>query len=422
MHWPLSRGSRSIRSENGWCYSRRIRAGDLDQGWKIHISATIRSAHEVLVRVEPILRKRNVLFKTPANLQQLLILNSGAAGFSQIGKFLTIYPASTEEAVEIAGELHRATRGLPGPRIPFDLRYRANSLVYYRYGSFRATATKPAGFVRAPSGKLYRDLRAPKKAVPSWVRTPFGSAKPRKSSGPIGLDYLVYKALAQRGKGGVYTAIDLSVSPPRKVIIKEGRRHGETDRDGNDGFTRVKHEGCVLRIFRKAGLPVPEVYREFSQDGNRYLVLEPVAGRPLLAPTKVQPAQSSWRRAARILDRIRPLLSAIHAAGWVWRDCKPSHIFVNRGIVRLIDFELACRVGESRASPLGSVDYLPPGQREKLHRFAGTLEDDFALGVIAFQFMCGEFPPRSSRRRSRFYKRAGCPESLRARIEDLLRH
>ena len=60
--------------------------------------------------------------------------------------------------------------------------------------------------------------------------------------------------------------------------------------------------------------------------------------------------------------------------------------------------------------------------REKSRRRTGTLEDDYALGVIAFQFMCGEFPPCNSRRRSAFYRRAGCPDSLRARIEDLLRY
>ena len=190
----------------------------------------------------------------------------------------------------------------------------------------------------------------------NWVLDPFGPAKPRKSRGPIGLDYLVYQAVAQRGKGGVYTAIDLSVSPPRKVIIKEGRRHGETDRDGKDGYLRVKHEGRILRILRKAGLPVPEVFREFSQNGNRYLVLEPITGRALIAKKRLQPSRSSWRRAAKVLDRLCPILSTLHAAGWVWRDCKPSHIFLHRGAIRLIDFELACRIGERRISPLGSAD------------------------------------------------------------------
>ncbi len=413
----------SVNDGIRWCYSRPVSRDDPDQGWKLHISATIGSACEVIRIAEAVLIPGGILFKRVSDLQQLLLLNSGAAGFSQIGKFLTVYPSSTEEGIELARELHELTRSFPGPRIPFDLRYRTNSNVYYRYGSFRASATKPSGFIRAPDGKLYPDLRGPKKAVPAWIKDPFARSrsKLRKPRGPIGLDYLVYEVLAQRGKGGVYVGIDLSVSPPRKVIIKEGRRHGETDRDGRDAYARLKHEGRVVRRLCGTGIPVPEIYREFSQNGNRYLVLEPMGGPPLLPAKNLYPPKFSWRRAAKILGRLEPLLAKMHAAGWVWRDCKPSHIFVEKGGARLIDFEIACRICERRISPWGSPDYLPAGHRDKFARNAGTLEDDYALGVIAFQFLAGEFPPQSVQRRRAIYRRTGCPDSLRERIETLLR-
>ena len=68
----------------------------------------------------------------------------------------------------------------------------------------------------------------------------------------IGIDLLPFKALAQRGKGGVYQAADLLVSPARLVIMKEGLRHGETDWLGQDGFRRSQHEGRVLRSLLRA--------------------------------------------------------------------------------------------------------------------------------------------------------------------------
>ncbi len=140
-HLPLSDGD--------WSYSRPLREDDPAQGWKLHVSATILSAAEVFARAEPILRERDALFKVPSRLELLKSLNSGLADFSQIGKFLTIYPRSTDEAVKLARELHRATRGLPGPRIPFDARYRKKSLVYYRYGAFRRPADGTLGFIQA---------------------------------------------------------------------------------------------------------------------------------------------------------------------------------------------------------------------------------------------------------------------------------
>ncbi len=349
-------------------------------------------------------------------------LNSGLADFSQIGKFLTVYPRSTDEALKLARELHRATRGLSGPRIPFDARYRKESLVYYRYGAFRSSVDGTRGFIRAPGGRRSRDRRAPGQAVPRWLEDPFqkSHAKSSKWRGLLSRQLLVFKAKAQRGKGGVYEAVDLSVLPVRQVIIKEGRRHGETNWDGRDGYALVKHEAQVLRKLRKAGLPVPEIFREFTQEGNRYLVLEQITDRPLLAARRMQPAKTSWRRAERILEQLEPLLSNLHAAGWVWRDCKPSHIFLRNGKLRLIDFEGACRIGETDVLPWGSPDYVPPADRGKFSRRAGTREDDYALGVIAFQFLSGEFPPSSSRRRASIYRATRCPDSLQCRIESLL--
>jgi serine/threonine protein kinase len=408
-------------SDGQWRYSRRTRRDDPAQGWKLHISATVVSASDVFAAAEPILRKHEALFKVPDRLELLISLNSGLSGFSQVGKFLTIYPRTTSEAVHLARELHRVTRHLEGPRIPFDAPYRKNSLVHYRYGAFRRLGRNSAGVIRGPRSHVYRDRRAPGRAVPRWLPDPFNRAsKSNKSAGPIGVDYLAFKAKIQRGKGGVYEAADLSVSPARLVIIKEGRRHGETDQEGKDGYARVQHEAKVLRRLHAAGVPVPEVFREFSQDGNRYLVLEKVAGRPLIPVIRMHPARISWRRATKILDQLQFLLSRIHAAGWVWRDCKPSHILVHRRQFRLIDFENACRIKEKEISSWASRDYLLPTIQKALRRRAGTLEDDYALGVIAFQFLSGKFPPGSSRLRASIYKATRCPDSLRSRIESLL--
>ena len=368
------------------------------------------------------LRRHNALFKAPRSLHLLRSLNSGLPQFSQVGKFLTVYPRSTEEAIRLAAELHLATRGLAGPRIPFEERYRQNSLVFYRYGSFGPAAGKVPGTILDGAGRERRDERAFGKAVPPWLKDPFPKprTKSRAPAGPIGLDYFPLKVLRQRGRGGVYEAADISGFPTRLVIIKEGRRHGETDRLGQDGYERLKREGLLLKRLRSAGVPVPEVLREFSQRGNRYLVLEKLPGKPLLRENRLQPARYSWRRAARILALLTPLLSRLHAAGWVWRDCKPSHILISKGACRLIDFEDASRITGREAMAWGVKHYWPPALRRKDQRPPGTFEDDYALGVIAFQFLAGRFPSGSAGERAKIYRREGCPIALRRRIERLL--
>jgi hypothetical protein len=353
-------------------------------------------------------------------------LNSGLPDFSQVGKFMTVYPQNELDAVGLALELHAATCGLTGPKIPFDMRYRRHSLVFYRYGSFSRVDRNGTGVVLDTAGRIHRDIRDRVHAVPQWLMDPFNRrcAKSRKFriSNLIGVDLLPFKALSQRGKGGVYQAVDLSVSPARLVIVKEGRRHGETDCLGRDGFARVQHEARVLRFLRRRGLPVPEILREFSKHGNRYLILQKIPGRALLAKNCEQPREHSWRRAMKVFENLEPLLKAIHSAGYVWRDCKPDHIFLSRGKTWLIDFEGACGVSETEVLPWGSHPYLPPIYRKEFPgRRLGTLEDDYAFGVILFQFLSGEFPATRGRARSRVYKRTECPDHLRISIENLLK-
>jgi serine/threonine protein kinase len=173
-------------------------------------------------------------------------------------------------------------------------------------------------------------------------------------------------------------------------------------------------------LLRKAGVPVPEVFRAFRQNGACYLVLEKIGGRQLFPRGAMQPRTISWCRAAKFLERLEPVLDDIHAAGWVWRDGKPSHIFLERGAVRLIDFEGACRIDETEVLTWGSANYLPRVYYDSFNRRPGVFEDRHALGVIAFQFGTGKFPPEKSRQRAAIYRTTRCPNRLRERIDTLL--
>ena len=288
---------RHVRLQHGpWRYSRRLGRNDAAQGWKIHVSATVLSANDVFSRARPILAEYDAGFKIPGRLHFLAALNSGFRSFSQIGKFLTVYPRNDVEAVKLARKLHTATRRLDGPRVPFDARYRKNSLVFYRYAPFFGIRGQSKASIVDTAGRLRRDVRDRAHAVPKWLRDPLNKGRAKSNGLLIWIEkgLLPFKALAQRGKGGVYKAVDLSVSPPRLVIIKEGRQHGETDWVGRDGFARIKHEGRILRKLHRRGLPVPKPLREFNQDGNRYLVLEIAPGRPLFGQ-KPQKIRSSFR-------------------------------------------------------------------------------------------------------------------------------
>ena len=318
-----------------WRYSRERSRDDPPQGWKLHVSATILSACPIFRLIAPYLKRHDIWFKAPKSLAELHKLNSGIYyGFSQVGKFVTVYPQSAEAAAAIASDLHALTAKFAAPAVPYDNALRNRSCVYYRYGSFslrlKTTFRKQRLLAIArPDGKLIPDLRGPRAAVPPWLTDPFQPARSRAASElatPLETDYTGYEALTQRGRGGIYTARDVSSVPAKLCVIKEGRRDGETDWLGRDGSFRIKREAQVLRSTITA---VPRVVRTFRADGCYYLVMERISGKPLQQVLASRQAMSARRMLAYCAQMAR-IVADIHAAGWAWRDCKPDNFLVEK--------------------------------------------------------------------------------------------
>jgi hypothetical protein len=148
-----------------WRYNRGSAPGDLEQGWKLHVSATVPTANGILKRVAPLLCTHGTRFKAPSSLPELQRLDCGLFyGYSQVGKFITVYLRSAEEAVSLAHHLHRLTRGTAAPSVPFDRQFQPGSCVYYRYGSFKYMEMENADGTRTPAmhnpaGRLVADVR-----------------------------------------------------------------------------------------------------------------------------------------------------------------------------------------------------------------------------------------------------------------------
>ena len=380
-----------------WRYNRARSLDDPEQGWKIHISATVLSANAVFEKVAPLFRDSGILFKAAVSLDELSRLNCGLFyGFSQVGKFITAYPTSAEMAVSLARRCHARTRQLMAPQVPYDVRFRKDSCVHYRYGGFSPLEVEqPDGTVlpaiRDPDGLLVPDLREPGVAVPAWTSDPFtGRTAKRKVpvQSPLSTTFLSYEALSQRGKGGVYRALDLSVLPARLCVVKEGRRHGETEWDGRDGYWRVKHETQVLKALSSSGIRVPKIYSSFEVGNNFYLVTEYLEGHTLQSSLTSKRKKLPIPTALRYGIQLAELLSKIHAAGWIWRDCKPLNLIVTiDDELRPVDFEGACRISRPDVAPWGTPGYTPPESAGKRFSASNKAGDLYALGACLHQLL-----------------------------------
>ena len=392
-----------IETKNSiWRFSRQLTSVDPEQGWKLHVSATILSANQVLTRIGTFLRDQNILFKATRSLEELRKLNSGLYyGFSQIGKTFTIYPIDPRDAVHLARKLHQLTLELPAPIVPYDLRFRKKSSVFYRYGGFKEIEIqnedgRSTFAIRDEQGALIPDTRTANHAAPNWLANPFllrSMAQSHTGTSPLQTTVRAFEALSQRGKGGVYRAVDLSANAPRLCLLKEGRRHGETDWDGRDGHWRVRHEGRVLARLASAGVTVPQVYTSFTVESHYYLVTEYIEGDNLQALLSARQRKLTLTQALQFGVQAAKLLGKIHAAGWVWRDCKPLNLIRTKSNqLRPIDFEGACLITRPDPSAWGTAGYAPPEWLDDSLPPSREPEDLFALGVTLYQLFSGEIP------------------------------
>ncbi len=387
-----------VPATGGWRYSRPSEAGDPAQGWKLHVSATLPEAVAVFEACAGYLTARGAHYKSVRSLDVLAQLNSAIPfGFSQIGKFITVYPGTDAEAVEIAGDLDRLTAGVAAPAVPFDVPLRPGSSVHYRYGAFGPQEMTledgtTVGALTGPDGSPVPDRREPGTARPDWVPCPFPALGGEPADGaaltPLQRDFLCYEAMMQRGKGGVYRAVRLASTPARLCVVKEGRRHGETGWDRLDGYDLVAREEAALRLLRGAGVDVPAVLDAFEVGGHRYLAMEHVDGTSLHMacsdPGRRLPVEVALAYAAAAAG----VVAEVHERGWVWRDCKPANLLVDDGRLRPVDFEGAWGPGDVLDRPWGTPGYTAPEARAGAPPGTpGPAEDLYSLGATIHQLL-----------------------------------
>ena len=372
---PVPDGWRRVEMDD-WVVYHPNGASLPPQGWKIHVSACLANAEDVLAVVFEYCAARRISFKFVRSRQCLLLRNAKYADRGASGKFVTIYPADEVQLERVLTELGTLLDGQPGPYILSDLRW-GDGPLYVRYGGFvERFCVGPNGAldlaIEDATGHLVPDLRGPTFSTPPWVTLPAFLEPHLAARANASLEHLPYRidsAIHFSNGGGLYVGVDERTG--EQVVLKEARPHAGLDTDGCDAVSRLHREREML--VRLAGLDVaPAVRDHFVVGDHHFLVLEFVEGEPLkdvlvatypLLTDHVQEAEvrtyTEW--AVGVIENLERHVAAIHERGVVIGDLHPNNVLVRPdGRLVLIDFEVASAIEEGRRPTLADPGFVAP--------------------------------------------------------------
>ncbi len=193
-----------------------------------------------------------------------------------------------------------------------------------------------------------------------------------------------FELIRQLGAGGmgvVYEALDRESG--ETVALKTLR-----DVDGNAILLLKQEFRSVSGIHHPNLIKLGEL---FESRGDWFFTMELIDGVDL----------TQWLREGdtqRLRDTLAQLvtgLGALHDAGHVHRDVKPSNVLVADGRAILLDFGLAIRhdrdaLSWSDSELVGTPAYMAPEQASS--RPTGPEADFYVVGVILYEALTGRFP------------------------------
>jgi hypothetical protein len=213
--------------------------------------------------------------------------------------------------------------------------------------------------------------------------------------------YRILRRMGSGATGVIYEAV--RISDGQRVAIKLLRVAAAHDAVASD---RLRREAEALGLSWHPNV-VEVIDHGHLPDGTTYLVMELLPGESLaarlLARGRLTPGEL-----LPIALQMCDALSAVHAAGVVHRDVKPSNILLTVGRddpagterVKLLDFGIARVEWEetritNTGGPLGTPGYMSPEQEMGGAEIDGR-SDLFSLGAVLFECLVGEPPPPRS--------------------------
>lgn len=362
-----------------------------DQGWKIHVSANLKNAEEILKIVTEIARDNYISFKFMKDKEMLKLASQKPYPRGGSGKFMTIYPKDTDEFLRLLDILYEKLKYFEGPYILSDNRYKDCKVIYYRYGGLKGKFRVDRNGEYIPvildtNGQWIDDTRTPYFKIPINISDPVKQKIENDNKSYIKENYLIKKPLYFSNSGGIYEAIKLETK--EKVIIKEARPYTCMAAEEKDSIYFRKSEFKVLKKLEKYNV-APKPIELFKEWEHIFLVEEFIEGISLhnfcAQNNPFYKAFSINDHIATFIDKMLEIFSKIvdvliifHSNGLIVSDLAPKNILIKDNLcVKFIDLEACLEKNNADIHQLSTY-----GFSEKINESNLEESDLYALGCI----------------------------------------
>ncbi|WEK36078.1 MAG: hypothetical protein P0Y53_01070 [Candidatus Pseudobacter hemicellulosilyticus] len=380
-------------SAHNWIYCAPVASAvNRDAGWKIHVSFQSNEISSMFGKVLPLLIQLGASFKIPESIDFLDSINSGKMGYTQIGKIITVYPASDRALRNFCTAINRVWSSSAGPVPPSDLQIKKDSPVTIRYGVFSSREYSydedgVPGYSLTVNGRQLVDKRLADGQQTPGITAPYK----RNYQRPVLFEpdqvleagaesWLPFLLLAQKPFSHVYYGVRMADFEP--VVLKFVPAKNYVDLHGLSVDGRLRNEYRILRFLQQRGYTASNrAYSLSRSDKGHFLSMEYLEGKTV--------AELDQEKQMTIFPRIVEAVQQLHQLGIIHRDLKLSNMLLVNDSIRLIDFEAACKPDEKIRVDLSTKNYYA---HEFLTQEEGVETDIFALGTI-LEHICLQYDP-----------------------------
>lgn len=227
----------------------------------------------------------------------------------------------------------------------------------------------------------------------------------KKGGKRIGYNYIIIKSLKESRKNDVFKCLYIkSLTNFGFCVIKEGSYGDSKDSLGRDIKDRLKWQKRLHESLQNK-VRIPRLLGSFEENGNYYLVMEHIKGKPLYKAykdnSKDLPDSLFNRNKLGItfldyLIQIAGIIESLHHSGVVHRDITANNFMITPdNKVAIIDMELSYSLDSQFPDPpfqLGTYGYMSPEQEAT--RTPTVKEDIFSLGALILQTWTGISPSK----------------------------